>query len=993
MPDSEELREVRREVEALRKRLAQLSLRLTALESRPPEAPPEAPPPTEPPPIPVSETPPIAPKRPKPARIRAVPEALPIPDRGSGPFALVREAMERVAAKTREEGWETLVGTYLLPRVGIFVVTTAVVFLLYLAIERWGPPVRVAIGYGVCVALLGLGWRLEKQYAAFARVLYSGGFALSYFVTYATHYVPFARVIDNQTITLALLTAVVVAWAAVAQVRQSRTMAVLVTFLGHYTIFLSGPGPYSICGILLLSAGSAFFLLRNRWYYVAVLGIVGAYVNHMLWMEANAGRDLPIDFWISMGFLTGYLLIFALAELFSPEDLRRKRIPTWFRSGFVTLNTAGFLILGTILVHNFEFTRPHQDLFRFASAAALILIALGYLLRRKADPLYNVYFIKGVAVFTLGLAARYSGNSLSAWLAVEMVVLLVSARRSGLLVTRLLAFGVGCLAFAHGVFTVLLNAPVAYTDPTFRMEAVQAVLAILAFLVASQLYQRTDWTPRTPSSGPFSATALFGLWCLDLVAECPPGFRHRGKPVGGLLFPYIYALGGAVLFLFYTTDLVAERHDVLALSVTALALTCAGALLTSKPYGLASLILIPVMVIQWTLDYVVGMELAAPLTIVSLVALGGVALCSEAPLLGRREGLAFHQAPAAPHFLYGAVVLILGLFLVDELSVFNGAAALALSAVVVAGLFTLLHPRAMAYASAVLILWGEVHGFSGDLSPLKETARGQALAWGLILLPLCLDRYYRWNWARKRAKVAKLDIILVASSWVFLTFYQIPDRALPDWAPVWWAVSSFALMAYGLGFRSKPGVFFALAGALIASIMLILFSYDSTMAVPPLIAGYSSLALFWIVCERLYAWATSHFDIKGKLSPVPYFVTLATILLVLLLERVPRLSDYYLTVGWTLLAGALFALALALHQKHYRYAGLIVFLLALGRAFVVDMRDLEGLYRVGAFAVLGTVLLVVGLGYAAARTRFLPKGGQSPNEDGMAHGEANEPPS
>ena len=147
-----------------------------------------------------------------------------------------------------------------------------------------------------------------------------------------------------------------------------------------------------------------------------------------------------------------------------------------------------FFTLGSVMMNSFSFSEAHQDLFRFAYAAVLLAVALAYLLPRKGDPLYNVFITKAVAVATLGLAARYSGSTLSAWLAVETVVLLVSARRSGLVVTRILAIIVGAIAFLHGMAAFGDLAPVAYHAEPYSALAVQAVLSILAFAAASQLY-------------------------------------------------------------------------------------------------------------------------------------------------------------------------------------------------------------------------------------------------------------------------------------------------------------------------------------------------------------------------------------------------------------------------------------------------------------------------------------------------------------------------
>lgn len=114
--------------------------------------------------------------------------------------------------------------------------------------------------------------------------------------------------------------------------------------------------------------------------------------------------------------------------------------------------------------------------------------------------------------------------------------------------------------------------------------------------------------------------------------------------------------------------------------------------------------------------------------------------------------------------------------------------------------------------------------------------------------------------------------------------------------------------------------------------------------------------------------------------PVPeqasgVFAGVVTALLLCMLERIPALSEYYLTISWSALGVALFCVALAFGQKYYRYAGLLVILFASIRVVAVDTRELEPMPRVLAWAVLGGVLLALGFGYVKAVARSAPAAG------------------
>ncbi|HUW59723.1 MAG TPA: DUF2339 domain-containing protein, partial [Candidatus Bathyarchaeia archaeon] len=802
----------------------------------------------------------------------------------AGPLGgYVRERVEKIRTRTREVGWEVQLGTYMLPRVAILCIAIAVVFFLTLAIERWGaawmPHLRVGIGYAVSVGLLVLAWRSETKYVGLARVLYGGGFAVMYFVTFATHYVGFARVFASPAPTLILLTVIVVAWAIAAQIRQSKVVAVLVTALGHLTILIStltldSPGPFSMMGLVALSAGSAFFLLRNRWYYVASLGLVGSYANVLVALARGHGVDPYADFAGSMGVLAVFFLIFALAELFSPEELRRKTVPGWFRNAFVTLNTVCFLALGTVVMNSFDFTRGHQDLFRFCSSAVLLMIALGYLRLRAGDPLFNVYFLKSIALFTLALATRYGGNSLSLCLAIEMVAILVSARRSGLLVMRLMAFAVGGIAFVQtlgAVFQIAFGSPVApgalhlttmaYAAPGYVGYVIRAVLGVAAFLLASQLYQRTDWTLRSPRSAPFSPGLLSLCWQLDLVTERPDSFENTEKPYEGLFFPYLYSLAGTILFLAYAFPLVQGGHRFGVMAGFALALTVGAALLHSKPFGLTGIALfvlaaLPIGCHELALREVINL----PVAIAGLAAAAMVALASEERHIGRRVGLEFHQQIASPYILYGACALLMGLLLVAEIPGVNGAFALAAAAVLAAGLFLTLHATALAAVSGGFMLWAsvvfvpEVFHYFHD-APAKF---GAAIV-ALTLLSLLADRYF--SHFEKRTAIAPYLCagFVVNAMAVLLCHFEACIR--PEWLMTATALACYGFLAYGAAFGSRAAFVLAFAGTFYASLRNAGIGFDATVVDTGLGIATVLLVILSLLGDRYLAYFKKHTEI------------------------------------------------------------------------------------------------------------------------------------
>ncbi|MEX2015516.1 MAG: DUF2339 domain-containing protein [Candidatus Hydrogenedentales bacterium] len=1062
-------------------------------------------PPWMPPPIPESRAADVRERvkpRPAPAR-RAAYESRPAQPRPDY-AAMLLEKLRKLGPDDPTMSFEMALGTYWLPRAGIVFLSIGVVFLLTLAAQKWGEPLRVAIGYAVAAGLLVGAWRLDRKYPPYARVLYAGGFALTYFVTFATYYIPYARIFDTPYPTLAALAVIVIAWGVVAQQRRSPTIAVLVTFLGHLTVGVAtfsvdDPAMIAASGIVLLSAGSAWFLLRDRWYYVAALGMFGSYLNHFLLLGRSESTGAPAEFALGLAVLTLYFFIFALAELFAPEALRRGVVPVWMRTAFVTFNSAAYLAIGTLLVEAYDFSENEHHLFRYAFAIVLFAFALVYLLRRERDPLYNAYMTKAAAVTALGLAYQFSGASLTAWLAVEMVVLIVSARQSGLVVARAVALALALVALVHGLYTAVEMAPLAYSEAGYAARVIQSALAVLAFWIAVVLYQRMNWAAHAPKTLLLPRDLLVLLWHLDFVADLPDDAPPQTKPLRGLLIPFVLALAGAALFtallprLFPPVDgaLVAAAvavvlamsakalisqplaysglvmaavavvwnllhvadtpppgyeavgfealaaktaaivvlllglsefarrnlahsegtgrlfpsggavdvalqeppddehkqtehvlpillaaaaalliianvfhlaqvdHRLLAFAVGSLVLTVAAGALSAAPIGIAALMLLPPAYVAGTFEAIEGLDVA--IAVSALAALFATAVFSEARWVGRSPAWTLYRAPFVPYVLYGGFGWVLALFISATYDVTPAAYSIASAAVIAALLIHALNCGAMAVMALALFAWAQV---LWHLQPSINITPAPVLGLVLLALAVAAERYF-----------AQFGLPLYRPIWTVLAwiialhFAAVELRG--EWHATGWAIVAFAFLAYTFAVWLRTTAALAVAAGVLASAYHLAFVYyERVPEMTPLLLGFLLPVAFWLACERVLA-ATEH------RIPVPkgvdgVFVAAAAFLLVLMLERIPALAEYYLTVSWSLLGMALFGLALLFHNRYYRYAGLIVLLLAAVRVVAVDTRELEPLPRVAAWAVLGAVLLLLGLGYVKAVARNRP---------------------
>jgi uncharacterized membrane protein len=74
-------------------------------------------------------------------------------------------------------------------------------------------------------------------------------------------------------------------------------------------------------------------------------------------------------------------------------------------------------------------------------------------------------------------------------------------------------------------------------------------------------------------------------------------------------------------------------------------------------------------------------------------------------------------------------------------------------------------------------------------------------------------------------------------------------------------------------------------------------------------------------------------------------------------------GGFLLTVSWSLLALVVLGGGFALRERIYRLLGLVILAGAIGRIFCIDVWQLETIYRILSFLVLGAVLLALGFLY------------------------------
>ena len=328
-------------------------------------------------------------------------------------------AVAPLAAPPERRDLEAHLGTYWLSRLGIVALIIGIAYLITYHFGELGVLARVGAGYLLSAGLGAFGLWLARRNPLFGRIVFGGGLALAYFVTYALHFIPAVRVIDSEVLALVLLAGFVVAIVTIAHRMQSETVAGIALFLGLHTGMLSDITAFTLLSTTMLAAGALFFLVRNRWVIVPLSSLVAVYSTHVVWAvrTGHMAPGAPEDdrLLLSLGFLALYFLLFSVALLVRPRDL-----PVRASLAFTLLNWVGLTSLGAYEVAQ----EQDSHLFGFLLVVALAHGAGAVVSRLQRAPtaLTHAYLALTAVTFALAMPARYDDVALvAAWTVTGLV--------------------------------------------------------------------------------------------------------------------------------------------------------------------------------------------------------------------------------------------------------------------------------------------------------------------------------------------------------------------------------------------------------------------------------------------------------------------------------------------------------------------------------------------------------------------------------------------
>ncbi len=209
------------------------------------------------------------------------------------------------------------VGGNWLNKVGVLVFVIGLALLVGYSMTHVGPAGRIAIGYLVSLTLLAAGVVMERraEYRNYAYGLIAGGWAGTYFTTYAMRAMEAARVLDSDVVGVSLLLAVAggMVWHALRY--RSQQVTALAYIVAFATLALTPLRGFTLVASVPLALSVIVVAQRFVWPRVQVLGIVCTYGLYVLRGRGFGCGDLDVMSFTPYVALAVYWVVFEAADL------------------------------------------------------------------------------------------------------------------------------------------------------------------------------------------------------------------------------------------------------------------------------------------------------------------------------------------------------------------------------------------------------------------------------------------------------------------------------------------------------------------------------------------------------------------------------------------------------------------------------------------------------------------------------------------------------
>lgn len=328
---------------------------------------------------------------------------------------------------------EKFIGENLINKIGIAILVAGIGYFVKFAIDQqWINEIgRVLIGILAGGLLIGVAHRIRHTFGAFSSVLVAGGLSVLYF-TIAIAFSEYK--IFSQTAAF-LIMVVITGFAVLLSIAYNRAALAIMSLIGGFaTPFMvsSGQGNYVILFtyLLVLDGGMLVLAYFKKWTAVHLVAYMFTVILYSLWLSKAVVGVANGPYAGALLFATLFYVVFMAMNLI--YNLKERAKFSAIEIALLLSATAFYYAAGMLVLASIN-QGAYQGLFTAGLAVVNFGIAM-LLYRRDAVDRTLIYLLIGLVVTfaSLTIPVQLSGNFITMFWALEAVLLLWLAQRSGL---------------------------------------------------------------------------------------------------------------------------------------------------------------------------------------------------------------------------------------------------------------------------------------------------------------------------------------------------------------------------------------------------------------------------------------------------------------------------------------------------------------------------------------------------------------------------------
>jgi uncharacterized membrane protein len=326
--------------------------------------------------------------------------------------------------------WEDFIGTNVISKVGILITIIGIFIGAKYAIdnELISPAMRIIVGYIAGAGLVAVGLKLKEKYIGFSSILFGGGLAVLYFITFIAF--DFYQLLPRAAAFVGML--VITAATVGAALWYNRKVIAVLGQVGAYGIpFLlsDGSGQVSVLFtyISIINIGLVFLSFKKDWKILYRLAFYVSWLIYAVWLIG--GNTNVINFYAALVFLGINFAIFY--STFLCYKVYRKETFNLHEIIVLLLNALFFFFLGCYFISEHRTETTPLTLFALSNAALHFLVGLAIQRLKLFDRSVGQFVIALALLFiTIAIPMQLDGNWVTLLWAFEGTLLYMIAQRN-----------------------------------------------------------------------------------------------------------------------------------------------------------------------------------------------------------------------------------------------------------------------------------------------------------------------------------------------------------------------------------------------------------------------------------------------------------------------------------------------------------------------------------------------------------------------------------